>query len=180
MTKVRQIGNHLLREAEGYLDLLIAPAPYLRLRREARIPLARRAIAVLDNLGESANWSAQALLLRGQALRIMERYSEAIEPLRRAAELAPENKHIYLALGWCYKRCHRLDLAIEALEEALQSSPDSAILHYNLACYWRLAVAYLGHAFELDPDYRDSVATEPDFDPIRNHPHFQSALTVIV
>ena len=186
VTTVRLIGKPSLREAEGYLDLLIPPSPHLRLPRELRIPLAERAIAALDHVGNTSGWSADALFLRGQALRIMERYSEAIESLRRAAEVAPQDQHIRLALGWCYKRCQRIDLAIESLEEALEYSPDSAILHYNLACYWSLArqirkaVSFLARAFELDPDYRDSVASESDFDPIRAHPHFQSLLSVIV
>jgi tetratricopeptide (TPR) repeat protein len=158
----------------------------LRLPRELRVPLAQRAIAALDRVGSQADWSAQALFLRGQALRLMERYSEAIEPLKRAVEITPANPHLYLALGWCYKRCQRIDLAIEALEDALEFVPDLAILHYNLACYWslarnvKLAVSYLARAFELDCVYRDQVATEPDFDPVRSHPHFQSLLSVVV
>jgi tetratricopeptide (TPR) repeat protein len=183
---VRQIGNPSLREAEGYLDLLIPPSPQLRLSRELRAPLAERAIAVLDQVGNVSGWSAHALFLRGQALRIMERYSEAIDSLSKAAEIAPQDQHIRLALGWCYKRCQRIDLAIESLEAALDYVPDSAILHYNLACYWSLvrqvrkSVSYLARALELDPDYRDAVGSESDFDPIRFHPHFQSLLSVIV
>ena len=71
--------------------------------------------------------------------------------------------HIRLALAWCYKRCRRLDLAIETLEEALEAEPEMAIVHYNLACYWslagnpKLAVSFLSQAFELQPDYREHV-----------------------
>ena len=36
-------------------------------------------------------------------------------------------KDIWLALGWCYKRTNRLDLAIEALEEGLTVAPDEAM-----------------------------------------------------
>lgn len=186
MTSVRHAGSPSLREAEGYLDLLIPSAGQFRLPRELRMPLAERALTALDHACVAGNGSAHALFLRGQALRIMERYADAVEPLRQAAELAPDDQHVRLALAWCYKRCQRLDLAIAALEDALESSPNSPILHYNLACYWGLArqvrrsVAFLSRAFELDPDYRDRVADEPDFDPVRQHPHFQSLLTVIV
>jgi tetratricopeptide (TPR) repeat protein len=186
MTSVRHAGRPSLREAEGYLDLLIPGAAHLRLPRELRIPLAERALKSLEQLGESMGWSAQALFLRGQALRIMERYAEAVEPLRKATEIVPEDQHFRLALAWCYKRCQRLDLAIQTLEEAIEYAPDTAILYYNLACYWSLArqvrkaVSHLARAIELDPDYRDSITGETDFDPIRNHPHFQSLLIVIV
>jgi Flp pilus assembly protein TadD len=186
VTSVRHAGNPSLREAEGYLDLLIPPTSQLRLSRELRIPLAERALAALDHVCLKEQWSAHALFLRGQALRIMERYADAVDPLRQAAEIVPEDQHVRLALAWCYKRCQRLDLAIQALEEALEFSPDSAILYYNLACYWSLArqvrrsVSFLSRAIELEPDYRERVADEADFDPVRSHPHFQSALSVIV
>jgi hypothetical protein len=44
----------------------------------------------------------------------------------------------------------------------------------------KLAVAYLAQAFELEPEYRELVQRERDFDPIRNHPHFQALTSVIV
>jgi tetratricopeptide (TPR) repeat protein len=186
VSSVRQAGNPSLREAEGYLDLLIPPTPQLRLPKELRIPLAERALVALDHAGDAGMYSVHAMFLRGQALRIMERYAEAVEALRQVVEIVPDDQHVRLALAWCYKRCQRLDLAIQSLEEALDFAPDSAILHYNLACYWSLgrqirkSVSYLARALELDPDYRDRVATEADFDPIRGHPHFQSLLSVIV
>jgi len=187
MSSARQLEqNKSLREAEGYLDLLVSVSPRFSLPRDVRLPLAERAIAALDRQGDIGAWFPRCLYLRGQALRIMERYAEAVVPLRRAADLAPESQHVWVALGWCYKRCQRIDLAIEALEEALALAPNRAILHYNLACYWSLArnvkqaVTYLARAVELDPHYREAVATEPDFDPIRAHPHFQSISSVIV
>jgi Flp pilus assembly protein TadD len=80
-----------------------------------------------------------ALYLTGQAFRAIELYRDAISPLREAARFEPDNIHIWLALGWCYKRIGRLDRAIESLEEALTVDPGGAIIHYNLACYWSLA-----------------------------------------
>ncbi|HUE70030.1 MAG TPA: hypothetical protein VMP01_04005 [Pirellulaceae bacterium] len=80
----------------------------------------------------------------------------------------------------------RLDLAIEAIESALEIDPALAILHYNLACYWSLAgnakvaISYLIQALDLEPNYRDMLQDESDFDPIRRHPHFQALSAVIV
>ena len=79
-----------------------------------------------------------------------------------------------------------IDLAIEALEQALEHAPHEAIIHYNLACYWALvgnkdrAIEYLAQSFEFDPDYRDLVAAESDFDAIRDDPDFRMATSVIV
>jgi Flp pilus assembly protein TadD len=108
----------------------------------------------------------------------MERHREAVDHLRLAAEGDPTNIHVLLALGWCYKRIRRLDLAIQSLEEGLAIDPEQGIIHYNLACYWslannsRLAVEYLAQSIVLDPTYRDLVVKEPDFDPIRDDPDF--------
>ena len=66
-------------------------------------------------------------------------YAEAVVPLEAAADLAPENIPIRLALAWCYKHVDRLDLAIQSLERAMAVDDQQAILHYNLACYWSLA-----------------------------------------
>ncbi len=80
----------------------------------------------------------------------------------------------------------RIDLAIQALEDALEIEPDRGILHYNLACYWSLAnnvgltLAHLARAFEMDSMYRQLVAEEPDFDPVRAHPEFMALTSVIV
>jgi tetratricopeptide (TPR) repeat protein len=178
--------QQLLREAEGYLELITSFddqfAPAMSLRKK----IAERALAVLKRLPPTSGFRGHALYLEGQALRALQRYGEAAEPLRQAAELDPENIRLWLALGWCYKRTGRLDLAIQALEEALCVDSSEAIIHYNLACYWSLArnaklsVAYLARAFELDPNYRDHVLTESDFDPVRNHAEFLSLTSVIV
>jgi tetratricopeptide (TPR) repeat protein len=178
--------KQILREAEGYLDLITSCADDFTLRTEVRDRLAQRALDTLIRLDVVSRERVEALYLRGQALRIMERYGQAIDELDQAAELDHDNIHVWLALGWCYKRTGRLDKAIESLEEALQVDDTQAIVHYNLACYWSLAknvkwaVEYLERAFELDPSYRDLVAQEHDFDPIRGNPRFRELLTVIV
>jgi tetratricopeptide (TPR) repeat protein len=116
----------------------------------------------------------------------MEQYDDAIVPLEEAAELDPDDIHVWLALGWCYKRSGQLAQAIEALNKALVVDPSQAIIHYNLACYWSLAgsadlaIEHLGTAFEIDPRFKRLVATEHDFDPIRHHPAFRNIVRVVV
>ncbi|MCO6457289.1 MAG: hypothetical protein J5I93_18480 [Pirellulaceae bacterium] len=175
-----------LREAEGYLDLVLALSDRWPPRPAVRDRVAQRALDILEQL-EPQRWRrADVAFLKGLALKCLERHSEAAEVLLRAAGLDPENCQILLALAWCQKRCGRLDLAIRALERALEIDASLSILHYNLACYWSLAerparaVEYLSHALELEPKYRQLIADERDFDPIRNHPDFQALLSVIV
>lgn len=176
----------LLREAEGYLDLVTSCADELPLQPALRDRLAQRALTVLDSIHADGLEQEDVLYLRGQAYRVMERHHEAIQWLTEATEVNPDNLHTWLALGWCQKRIGRLDLAIQSLEEALSVAPDHAIIYYNLACYWslannaKLAIAYLSRAFDIDPDYRDLVPTEKDFDAIRHLPSFLELTSVIV
>ena len=160
--------NKLQREAEGYLDLGL---PALALRS-------------LERLGDPDQFGPTTLYLWGEALRAAERYSEAIPALERAGEAETENVHVWLALGWCYKRVGRLDRAIEAIERALSADPKDAMLHYNLACYLSLArdkgkaLAHLSKALAIDPDYRSLIDGESDFDPLRSDPDFQALLGI--
>lgn len=178
--------QQLLREAEGYLDLCTSLSDLWPLSQTSRDRMAKRALDVLTRLDPGTGHRAHALFLAGLAYRTMERFAEAIEPLKQAADLDGDNIHIWLALGWCYKRTGRLDMAIQALEDAMSVDSSEAIVHYNLACYWslagnaKLAVMYLSQAFELDSNYRDLVGKEHDFDPIRNHAHFLTLTSVIV
>lgn len=180
LQRIRRQKVH--REAEGYLELLSAiDRP---LSAGVRNVLGQRVLATLDRLsGEPrASW----FLMRGRALQLMERFPDAVAELERAASLDPSNLHIWLALGWCQKRNGQIDKAIEALEHALEADHREAIVYYNLACYWSLAenprraITNLKRAFELDPTYRDLVASECDFDPIRKHPTFQSLVSIVV
>lgn len=174
-----------LRAAEGYLDLIMVFADRWPLDAEKRDRLAHRALEHLDRFPPDDHYLAHVAFLRGQAFRAMERYSDAIEPLQEAAALEPENIHAHLALGWCFKRIERIDLAIQALEDAIEVAPDEGIIHYNLACYWSLAdnkglaIQYLLQSFDLDDHYRELVAEETDFDPIRDDPEFQMFTGVI-
>jgi tetratricopeptide (TPR) repeat protein len=162
--------QHLLVQAEGYLEL----------------GMVEHALEVLDRCEQLARLPEHGLYLRGQCLRELGRFREALDPLWQAAQSNPENIGTWLALGWCYKRTGKLDRAIESLEEALSVEPNDALVHYNLACYWALAknkrqaLNYLRKAFALEEDYRSLVAEESDFDPIRDDPAFQALMRVTV
>jgi Flp pilus assembly protein TadD len=120
-SRIRRV--RLQREAEGYLEL----------------GMAEYALQTLGRLGDPAAFDGRSLYLWGEGLRMLERYFEALMPLERAAKVAPDDVRVRIALGWCYKRTGRLDLAIDALEQALIVDPEEALLRYNLACYLSLA-----------------------------------------
>jgi tetratricopeptide (TPR) repeat protein len=162
--------QRLLREAEGYLEL----------------GLPKLAIEALGKMQEPGTFRSRQLHLLGEAFRAQGRFNEAIDALEASVDKTPSKIDIYLALGWCYKRTGRLDLAIEALQKALEIDPEMAILHYNMACYLSLdrqkerALACLGEALRRDGDYREMIAGESDFDPLRHEPEFQALVGVTV
>lgn len=178
--------QQLIREAEGYLEFMTFGDERQALSAANRERLGSRALAVLAQLDPKTGQRAHATFLTGLVYRAMGRFSEAIEPLLASSKLDPSNVHIWLSLGWCYKRIQRVDLAIDALQEALRNGGAEAIVHYNLACYWSLlgnvrsAVRELAQAFELDAEYREQVAGEADFDPIRSHPDFLSLVSSVI
>jgi len=162
--------NKFQREAEGYLER----------------GLPQYALKALSRLGDPNQFGVSTLYLWGEALRALERYEEAVPPLRRVSEAEPETIHVWLALGWCYKRTGHLELAISALESALQADPNEPLLHYNLACYQSLAgdknasLGHLAQALAMDSHYRTLIDEESDFDSLRNDPEFQAITSIIV
>ena len=175
-----------IQTAEGYLDLAMVFDDCWQLDLPLRKKLADLAIACLSKIQSPQGHKPYILFLKGQAARTAERFKKAVAYLEQSLRLDPDNIHTLLALGWCYKRIDRTDLAIEAMEIAVEIDNDSAIAHYNLACYWslanrpRTAVLHLSNALALNPEYRDLVATETDFDLIRDDADFVELTSVIV
>lgn len=157
------------REAEGYLEL----------------GMPEHALRSLQRQGKIIHGDARGCYLLGESLRELHRYRDAIFPFRRSLELIPDDVHVWMALGWCYKRIGELPKAIDSLEHALSIEPGEAVLHYNLACYWSLArdrrqaLRSLARALNIDGNFRDFIADEPDFDPLRNDPLFKNIVGVL-
>lgn len=160
ITKDRIIRR--LSEAEGYLML----------------DLPEQALRILETRPDWATMQFEASFLTGESLRQLGRHREALIPLERAAALRPGHVGVAIALGWCYKRTHKLAQAIDALERAARVESDEPLLHYNLACYWSLAgnvvkaLSALALALDLDPELRSRIVSESDFDNLRDHPDF--------
>lgn len=171
MSRIDRIRTRrLLREAEGYLEL----------------GMADHALQALDRVEDPATFRGQAAYLRGEALRSLRRFREALVHLESAADLSPSNTHIWVAVAWCQKRCGKIQAAVESMERAIDVDASIPVLHYNLACYLSLAgekrraVRELALAIDLNDAYRYKVIDEPDFDALRGDPEFLSLTSIIV
>jgi tetratricopeptide (TPR) repeat protein len=166
VSRNRLLLRRTIEEAEGYMEL----------------GLVEHALRSLQRRGALVHGNGRACYLLGETLRELARYEDALLPLQRSADLIPDDIHVFLALGWCYKRTGQLAKAIDALERAVAVDPGEPILHYNLACYWslarnsRLALGYLSRALDLDSNFRELVPDEPDFNALRHDPEFKQLL----
>jgi tetratricopeptide (TPR) repeat protein len=170
VTRNRILLTRAIEEAEGYTDL----------------GMLEHALRALQRRGALVHSNGRACFSLGEALVKLHRYEEALLPLERSADLMPDDIHVRLVLGWCYKRTGQLAKAIDALERAVKVDPSEGVLHYNLACYWSLALnrtlalRYLAKALEIDTNFRDMIADEPDFNAIRGDAAFIALTNVIV
>ena len=162
--------RQLQKEAQGYLEL----------------GMHRHALTTLDRLTDDESLSdTTTLMLRAEALRSLHQFDEALAPLLRVADRDPDAVDARMAIGWCQKRLGRLDLAIEALEEAAKAEPYNALVQYNLACYFSLqndksrAMTHLAHALAIEPDLRKLIDEESDFDNVRSDPDFKALHTAM-
>ncbi len=97
-------------------------------------------------------WSALAI-----ALYKNKQYAQAIEPYQRTLELDPKPKHAY-ELGICAKKADRIDLAIEAYEQALALEPGYVEARYNYSLALMDAKRYDDAAASFD----SLLVIEPD------------------
>lgn len=151
-----------IEAAQGYLMLELPDA-------------ALRRLGIFQD-AESAPPAVEQL--RGEIYRQKEDYEKALKHFERVPTAEGNHLELRISMAWCFKRIGRLDKAIETMKAAYRDSPKSAIVLYNLACYYSLAgekeeaLSWLGRAFRMDSSYRQRVPRETDFDPIRNDQEF--------
>jgi tetratricopeptide (TPR) repeat protein len=92
-----------------------------------------RAVETFESLLRDAPNFAPALNYLGYLwIERGERLEEAIELVRRAVRLEPDNAAYVDSLGWGYYQLGQLDLAIPLLERAVRLSPNDAVILEHL------------------------------------------------
>ena len=172
--KVQGSDQRLLQKAEGYLEL----------------SLPDEAISTLAEVSAQVRQTFEWCYLKGEAHRMLEEYADAAPLFEKARQLRP---HIgtSIGLGWCLKRLGRLPEAIKVLRQAEvccrvgPAQAEHALVMYNLSCYFSLAgekaqmLQWLRSALRKEPQYRQLIAAEPDFEPFRSDPDFQQLVETV-
>ncbi len=67
--------------------------------------MARQALANLEGLSTDGQLEGALQYMRGQALRMQQKFGDAVAPLAAAAELLPDaaSRHIWLVLAECHR-----------------------------------------------------------------------------
>ncbi|MGZ3359850.1 MAG: M48 family metalloprotease [Xanthobacteraceae bacterium] len=115
------------------------PARYARAIAAYRFSEARGALAQIDALIQAQPQNPYFYELKGQALLEAGRPTEAVAPLRHAAQLAPNPALIQIMLGQALVATRdrgRLDEAVSILQAAVNREPESP------EAYSQLAMAY--------------------------------------
>lgn len=102
-----------LMAAEGYLEL----------------GMPRQALRELDQITDPGSLTASYSFLRGESLKRVGRYSEAIKPLQYAADLLPipHSQLPWKSLGACYRESGQSDLADSAEKTADEIASEANI-----------------------------------------------------
>ncbi|MEZ5827218.1 MAG: tetratricopeptide repeat protein [Hyphomicrobiales bacterium] len=109
------------------------------------LELAPEESLILNYLGYS--WVDQGLNLK-----------EAMDYIRKAVKLKPDDGYYVDSLGWAYYRLGNLPAAVEHLERAVELRPDDPIINDHLGdAYWRV-----GRTLEAKYQWDQALSLEPE------------------
>jgi tetratricopeptide (TPR) repeat protein len=83
---------------------------------------------------------------------------QALDMIRTAVDLRPNDGYIVDSLGWAYYRLGRYEEAVEQMERAVELRPEDSVINDHLGdAYWRVnrkreATFQWAHARDLEPD----------------------------
>jgi Flp pilus assembly protein TadD len=116
------------------------------------------AVPLLKAIIAKTPGDATALYNLGMIYSDQRRLDQAVELLRQAAEIDPQNPHIFVAMGVAHARAEDFGAAIQSLHQAVQIDPDDTFAHQNLgACLLKQ-----GDADEAAVHFRKSLSAAPD------------------
>lgn len=115
-------------------------------------PNFRKALELYPNQPQVLNYLGYSWVDMGANLK------EALDMIKKAAELRPSDGYIVDSLGWAYYKLGRYDDAVREMERAVQLKPEDPVLNDHLGdVYWRVgrkleATFQWRHARDLKPE----------------------------
>lgn len=115
----------------------------------------KRALEINPNQPQVLNYLGYSWVDMGLNL------DEALNMIRTAVDLRPNDGYIIDSLGWAYYRLERFDEAVEQLERAVELRPEDPVINDHLGdAYWQVdrkreAMFQWAHARDLDPEEKD-------------------------
>jgi adenylate cyclase len=106
----------------------------------------------------------------------------AIKLMLERLELNPTDARAANLLAATYATMGETAKAIDYAERSMVIDPDDAMLLYNICCTYTLlgrndeAIAALERAVDKGFGHREWIDHDPDLDPLRDNPRFQSIM----
>lgn len=158
---------------EALLELMAALVELNQI--EELEPLIER-VEQLDSASpEPAFFRALVAERNGELLQALEYLDECLRKGPGSLQVLNNKGNVLLGL-------RRLEKAMECFDHILTCDPDYALAHFNRSCVLaqqrqlEASLASLTRALELDSTLASEVMEDPDFEPLRSHPDFQTLL----
>lgn len=115
-------------------------------------PDFRKALELYPNQPQVLNYLGYSLIDRNEKL------DEALNMVKKAAELRPQDGYIVDSLGWAYYKLGRYDDAVKTLENAIKIRPEDATINDHLGdAYWQV-----GRKLEATFQWNHAIAGKPE------------------
>jgi tetratricopeptide (TPR) repeat protein len=137
--------NWTLYYSRGVCNERLKDWPAAEADLKKALALSPEESVVLNYLGYS--WVDQGMHLK-----------TAMDYIRKAVKLKPEDGYYVDSLGWAYFRLGNLPAAVEQLERAVELRPDDPIINDHLGdAYWRV-----GRTLEAKYQWQQSLSLKPE------------------
>ena len=134
---------------------------------------------------QAAFLAAQSSEALGRREEARTRLTEALQVVEKHMELNPDDPRAATMRAVSLCRLGRPDEGLRWAEKALEIDPDDAGVLYNVACLYSLegkvddAIRCLEETFERGFQNKDWFENDPDLNPLRGNPRFQSLIARI-
>ena len=110
----------------------------------------------------------------------LKKWEEAAKNYHKALGHNQNFQEAYVNLSTAYLRAGKYDQALDALKSLEKIDPASALMHYNLACYYSLtekpqaSLKAMQKTVELGYKDFQGIRTDPDLENLRNSGEFKA------